>query len=107
MAKRYYDKSRGIEKKVERSEVKKVMKNNDYYAGMDSRRYTEMRDAGMISEDHNAVANLPQEVMMKEYPKTDYFSYNLNDDIRGIDTQINDDVRKEKRKAGMPYPSKY
>ena len=106
--KKYYqDASRGIEKKMNSSQAKKTMVNNDRYAGMDSRRYMEMRDAGMISEDHSQVANLPQEVMMKEYPKTDYFTYDLNDDIRGIDVQMNDDVRKERRKSGMSYPEKY
>jgi hypothetical protein len=31
----------------------------------------------------------------------------LNDDIKGIDVQVRDDVMGGKRKSGMPYPEKY
>lgn len=130
--KRYYqsakdrlDESRGMEREIRRkdlreererlmkknknSESRKKMMNKDYYAGMDARRRQEMEDAGMIREDHSAIANLPQGVIMREYPKNDYFSYNLNDDIRGIDVQMDDDVRKESKaaKARHQYPEKY
>lgn len=66
-----------------------------YYEGLHNRRRQEMEDAGMIREDHNAVANLPQEVMMKEYPKTGpYMPEYLDDTIRGIDWQMDEDDRK-------------
>ena len=91
------DESRGMERKM----------GNDYYSGMDSRRRQEMKDGGMIREDHMAIANLPQGVMYQPYPKTDYFRYDLNDDIRGVDVQIDDDVRGERRKSGKTYPEKY
>lgn len=60
-----------------------------YYEGMEGRREQEMRDAGMIREDHSAIANLPQGPMIKPYPKDkDYVEEGLDDTIRGIDGQI-------------------
>lgn len=85
----------------------KSMESRDLYSGKSSRREMESRDAGMISEDKSAIANLPQNVVMKAYPACPYDSYNLNDNIKGIDTQIRDDVMGGKRKSGMPYPEKY
>ncbi len=50
---------------------------------------------GMISEDHSAVANMPQNVVQKEYPKTDFTSrYELDDTIDGVDENIREGVRK-------------
>jgi hypothetical protein len=85
----------------------KSMESRDLYSGKTSRREMESRDAGMISEDRSAIANLPQNVVMKAYPACAYDSYNLNDNINGIDVQIRDDVHGGKRKSGMPYPEKY
>lgn len=63
-----------------------------HYEGRDARRHQEMRDAGMIHEDHNAIANMPQEVMIKHYPKDrDYLPEGLDDTIRGIDKQMDAD----------------
>lgn len=60
------------------------------YAGELARRTQEMQDAGMIHEDRSAIANLPQNVMIKPYSKSpsSYIPENLNDDISGIDKQI-------------------
>ncbi len=68
------------------------------YAGMSGRRTQEMQDAGMIKEDHNAIANMPQDVMIKPYPKSyDYMPEGLDDRISGIDRQINlDDSKRDK-----------
>ena len=75
------------------------------YAGHDARRSQEMRDAGMIHEDHSAIANMPQEVMMKPYPKDrDYLPDGLDDTIRGIDSQMDADSPKRK---GIFKPHKY
>jgi len=53
---------------------------------------------GMISEDHSAVANLPQEVIQKTYPKCDYMdAYELDDTIRGLDDTRDEDIRKIER----------
>lgn len=41
---------------------------------------------GMIHEDHRETANLPQDVVMKDYPKCKYIDdVYLDDTIRGID----------------------
>lgn len=51
----------------------------------------------MISENHSAPSNLPQEVKHKYYPKKSYAGTEYLDDTRkGIDDQINDSVRKMK-----------
>ena len=66
------------------------------YAGMESRRHQEMHDAGFISEDHSAIANLPQNVVMRPYGG-DYganMPEGLDDTIRGIDNQMGADDRK-------------
>lgn len=79
-------------------------KNRDYYAGMDTRRRQEMEDAGMIHEDHRAIANLPQEVMIKPYPKTGpYLPEGLDDTINGVDRQMDFD---DSQRARHFYPKK-
>lgn len=80
---------------------------NDKYNSYNGRKRMESRDGGMISEDKSAIANLPQDEMMKAYPRISYDSYSLNDDIYGIDVQIKDDMKKAKRKYGEKYPEKY
>lgn len=75
------------------------------YAGMDMRRRMEAEDSMMIKEDPSAPANLPQEKMLKYYPKADYASYpDLDDTLRGIDKQTKDDTGKEKKEK---FPEKY
>jgi len=50
---------------------------------------------GMISEDHSAPANLPQEVVHKYYPKCPYMDAGeLDDTIRGLDDVRKDEIRK-------------
>ena len=72
--------------------------SSGHYAGKEDRRRTEMHDAGMISEDHGAIANLPQNVMMKPYPKGgDYIPEDLDDTIRGIDAQMHLDNSQRRR----------
>lgn len=62
--------------------------NDGFYEGMSDRRKQEREDAGMIQEDHSAIANLPQNVMMKAYPKeNDYLPEVLDDTISGVDRQ--------------------
>ena len=54
-----------------------------------------MKPSGMIDEDHNAMANMPQEVRMKAYPKTpmgDLDGY--KDNIQGIDERLRHDAGK-------------
>lgn len=65
------------------------------YEGPESRRRMEMMDAGMIHEDQSQIANLPQNVMIKPYPKNGpYMPDGLDDTIRGVDGQMDYDDRK-------------
>lgn len=76
----------------------------EMYAGRDPRRRRELEDSRMISEDHSATANLPQSVKYHDWPHEGYSSYHLDDTIRGIDVQITDDMKKQKKQQ---YPEKY
>ena len=72
-------------------------REDDQYAGRESRRHKEMMDAGMIHEDHHAIANLPQEVMIKPYPKTGPYNPEVLDDtLRGVDRQMDYDDSKRR-----------
>ncbi len=67
------------------------------YAGMDARRTQEMQDGGMLREDRSKIANMPQEVMFKQYPETGpYIPEMLDDTIRGVDQQMDGDDRKRR-----------
>lgn len=58
-----------------------------------------MRDGGMIHGDHSAMANLPQNVMIKAYKKPDYTDFDsmVNDTIDGIDRQIDGDISQARK----------
>lgn len=63
--------------------------NEGRYEGAEGRRTQEMQDAGMIRENPSAIANLPQEVMIKGWPDAGtYMPENLDDTIRGINRQV-------------------
>ena len=51
----------------------------------------------MIHEDHRAIANMPQEVMIKAYPMVGpYMPEDLDDSSRAVDAQMNyDDAQRE------------
>ena len=67
------------------------VQSQGFYAGHNDRRTQEMQDAGMIRENHAAIANLPQEVMIKPYPVMKSYLPEYQDDrISGIDHQINE-----------------
>lgn len=94
MAKRYHQ---SREDRMHESRGMRERMGEGHYSGHEARRYEEMRDGGMIHEDHTQIANFPQEVMMKPYPKeTDYMPEDLDDTIRGIDEQMGADNRKRK-----------
>lgn len=58
----------------------------------------------MLREDHRAIANMPQEVMIKAYPKTGpYMPEDLNDTIRNVDAQMDYD---DKQRRAHFYPKK-
>ena len=62
------------------------------------------QDSGMISEDRGAIANLPQNVIMKNYAASSYMTYSpLDDTIRVIEVQTKDDATgKGIKKGKMP-----
>lgn len=66
-----------------------------HYAGAEPRRRQELEDAGMIHEDHSAIANMPQGVIMKSYPMDRYYlPEGLDDTLRGVDRQMDYDGEK-------------
>ncbi len=78
------------------------MHHAEHYAGMEPRRRQEMEDAGMIHENHSAIANLPQEVMIKPYPvPRNYLPEVLDDTLHGVDKQMDYDDNK-RREHFMP-----
>lgn len=69
-----------------------------HYEGSRSRREQEMHDSGMIRENHAAIANLPQEVMIKPWPSGgSYLPEGLDDTIRGVNHQeaLDDGMRNK------------
>lgn len=71
--------------------------HSGHYEGHHDRRKQEMEDSGMIREDHSAIANMPQEVMMKSWVgKESYLPEDLDDTTRGIDHQIGLDDNRRK-----------
>lgn len=60
-----------------------------HHEGLDS------RFMGMLHEDRNAPANLPQGVVHKFYPQESYSTrYELDDTISGIDENLHDTKQK-------------
>lgn len=65
---------------------------DDYSSGLKNRERMEASDYSMISEDHSAIANLPQQPIYKEWPKVNYHGdFEMEDNIGGIDRQIDSD----------------
>lgn len=54
---------------------------NEFFAGIDPRRRQEVADAGMVQEDHRAIANLSPIPIHREFPKAGYYSTQYLDDI--------------------------
>ena len=90
-AKRHHGKEHG-------SKGMKGMHAAEFYAGVDPRRRQEMMDGMKLHEDHHAIANLPQGVIYREYPKVGHTAAPyLDDTITGVDSQMNrDDMMKMK-----------
>jgi len=71
---------------------------------MAKKRYYDGKD-GMIKKDMNAQANMPQQSIMKPYPKSPgYLPENLNDGLSGIDSDMKFDNAK---KMGNLKPEKF
>lgn len=78
---------------------------DEFYAGYRGRTVQEHADYTMLYEDRRAIANMPQDVIMKMYPKINYsMDEGLNDDIRGVDYQMNQDGKHQKKGE---FPEKY
>lgn len=60
---------------------------------------------GALREDHSAVANLPQEVVYKEYPKCDFLrDGNMDDSIRGLDDDNRSNIDQvNRRRSNVKY----
>lgn len=54
--------------------------------------YKSKSKGGMLESNTASFANMPQNVIMREYPMNKYAYYELNDTITGIDNQINTEV---------------
>jgi len=95
---RDYPKADMMQRRSEDRREGKGMQWAEYYAGVDPRRRQEMLDGSMISEDHRAIANLPQHVVMREYPKAGHtMAPYIDDTIEGIDRQMDyDDMMKRR-----------
>lgn len=61
-------------------------------------RRHDMEDGGMLHEDPSAISNLPQSVKIASYAKTGpYLGQNIDDTIRGIDHDIDENDRMIKK----------
>jgi hypothetical protein len=88
--KRYYEEDKRMHKSSRKPD-------NEYLMEKD--------DAGMIHSDYTKMANLPQDVMMKPYPKCPaYMDWEMEDNIKGIDRQLEND--NARRRSGFD-PHKY
>ena len=68
------------------------------YEGPDSRRKQEAKDFNMFHLNSDEVANMPQQVMYKPWPKAGHYSdYGLDDTIGGIDKQMDEDGETMRR----------
>lgn len=62
---------------------------------MAKRYHEERKESHMLSEDHGAPANMPQNVIMKEWPKDgNPMNMESDDTISGIDHQMSEDSRQ-------------
>jgi len=70
-----------------------------------SERKMERRDSEMIGEDRSAIANMPQNVVYREYPKNGKYLYSQIDDGKsGIDMEQNEAADLlNRRKAKSMY----
>ena len=87
--------------------MKKYYKEEKMKMSSHDKRSKRDSDYGMIHEDHNAPANLPQEKIMRYYPQTAYtdgMGGYIDDTVRGVDEQIDADNSGVKKNFG---PEKY
>lgn len=79
---------------------KRYYEQRDMYAGRDATNEQNRADGSMMM-DSNAMAHMPQEVIMKPYPSVygfpDVRLMNNSDNMMGIDDQIGSDMSGAKR----------
>lgn len=64
------------------------------YEGMSETRKQERKDGSMLSEDKNAVANMPQNVKYVAWPRADRgLECNMDDTINGVNEQMDMDLK--------------
>lgn len=104
MPKRYHQSSKDRMHESHSMELRmKAMHSDSDYSDYDSRRRRERRDGAMIHEDHNAPANLPQQVMLKYWENNQgYLPEVIDDTIRSVDNQIRSDDH-ERSKGMKPH----
>ena len=74
--------------------------NDGQYEGPEGRRTQEMQDGGMLREDRSAVANMPQSIMYKPWPKNrdaDIVDGRLEDTMEGMDKLTGENVAGMKK----------
>lgn len=66
-----------------------------FYEGSSDTRRMEGQDGSMLNDSKGSIANMPQDVKYHLWPSSrDYLNSNLDDTIRGIDSQISADHSK-------------
>jgi hypothetical protein len=66
-----------------------MLEDREFYAGAADKHRHEFEDHEMIYEDPRAIANLPQSVEIKTYPRINaYMPGDLDDGMSGIDAQM-------------------
>jgi len=101
---KFNDEHRSEKDEVPRGMYRGALTNAELYMGMPTGMRGGLENGQMIKEDHRAIANLPQEVMIKPYPMTGpYLPEDLEDSIHGVDAQM--DYDDNQRRAHF-YPKK-
>jgi hypothetical protein len=77
--------------------------HDGFYAGQDERRRQEREDFEIMGAGRGH-SNMPEEVILRDYPKADdYAPENLDDTIRGVDKQRKDDSKHKKPAGSSMY----
>ncbi len=94
-ARELYDKMYRLEQRRDQRAFNRIIDaENEFYAGIDPRRRSEIADGGMVREDHAAMANLSRQAIHCEYPRAGYYATPYIDDARrGVDPENDDDGR--------------
>ena len=113
MAKRRYSSNKVMHEREMHNDEKRSDKDGykmaraegeNYFPSMSGQGRRSIEKPEMIYEDPRAIANLPQEVMMKPYPKTGpYMPEDLDDTHRGVDEQMD---RDDSQRRSHFFPKK-